>query len=121
MARRTKYELLSHLEHVFEHLLKLQYESSGNELSFRERQWQLHLTEHRNRVNDLLNDSRTLRNLLPELKQKAYERGCKLAGIAIGQRFKESFPAEPPWTDEQILDDDFFPARLTDTSNGHAR
>src|SRR6266849_8589503 len=49
MALRIKHELAGHLEELFAHLLKLQYEPNENERSRRERQWKLHLAEHRNR------------------------------------------------------------------------
>lgn len=119
MALRTKHELAGHLEELFAHLLKLQYEPSENERG-RERQWKLHLAEHRNRVNDLLDDSRVLRNMFEDFKRKAYPRGCQLASIALGERFHGEFPPEPPWTDEQIRDDEFFPIPAG-RSSGHSR
>jgi Domain of unknown function DUF29 len=116
MVLRTKHELLSHLEELFAHLLKLQYEPSENERRHNEMQWKIHLAEHRNRLNDLLDDSRALRNMFEDFKRKAYPRACMRAKLALGERFQDHFPAEPPWTDEQILDDEFFPARLRSRS-----
>ena len=110
MALRTRHELLSHLEELFVHLLKLQYEPSENARRRNERQWKLHLAEHRNRLNDLLDDSRVLRNMFKDFKRKAYPRACKRARLVLGERFHGDFPAEPPWTDEQIRDDEFYPA-----------
>jgi hypothetical protein len=116
MALRTRHELLSHLEELFAHLLKLQYEPGENERRRNERQWKIHLAEHRNRLNDLLDDSRALLNMFEDFKQKAYPRACKRAKLAFGERFQDQFPAEPPWTNEQILDDEFFPARIRSRS-----
>jgi len=118
MALRTRHELLRHLEELFAHLLKLQYEPSASERRRRERQWKLHLTEHRHRINDLLDESRALRNLFEEFKSKAYPRACKLAGIDLGRRYRGTFPADPPWTNAQIPDDNFFPTPVR--SNGHS-
>jgi Domain of unknown function DUF29 len=99
------------LEELFIHLLKLQYEPSENERRRNERQWKIHTAEHRNRLNDLLDDSRALRNMFEDLKRKAYPRACKRARLALGECFRGEFPAEPPWTDLQLLDDEFFPAQ----------
>ena len=112
MALRTRHELLSHLEELYTHLLKLQYEPSENARRRTERQWKIHAAEHRNRLNDILDDSRSLRNMFEDLKQKAYPRACKRARLALGERFHSEFPAEPPWMDLQLLDDEFFSAPL---------
>jgi Domain of unknown function DUF29 len=93
-------------------LLKLQYEPSENYWRRNERQWKIYLAEHRNRLNDLLDDSRVLRNMFEDFKRKAYPRACKQARLALGERFHGEFPAEPPWTDQQIRDDEFLPAPL---------
>ena len=119
IAVRTKHALASHLEHLLMHLLKLTFEPSENERRMRERQWKLDVIEHRNRVNDIPGDSLTLLNMFEDLKAKAYARACKSALVAIGERFKASFPAECPWTLEQIQDDDFFALSDSD-SNGHS-
>ncbi|HJU12339.1 MAG TPA: DUF29 domain-containing protein [Candidatus Binataceae bacterium] len=108
LTLRTRHELLGHLEEVFIHLLKLQYERSDNQRRRNEWQWKVHLAEHRNRINDLLDDSRTLRNMFDDFKRKAYPRACKRAKLAMG--LAGEFPLEPPWTDEKLLDDSFFPA-----------
>jgi len=50
--------------------------------------------------------------MFDDFKRKAYPRACKKAKLAIGERFHGSFPAHPQWTDEQILDDEFFPSQL---------
>jgi Domain of unknown function DUF29 len=42
MALRTRHEPLSHLEELFIHLLKLQYEPSENERRRNEWQWKIH-------------------------------------------------------------------------------
>jgi hypothetical protein len=70
----------------------------------------------RNRLNDLLDDSHALRSMFEDFKRKAYPRACKRAKLAFGERFHGQFPAEPAWTDEQILDDEFFPVRLRSRS-----
>jgi|SRR5208282_1198014 len=120
MAARTRDALTSHLEQLFIHLLKLQYEPSENERRMRSRQWQLDTMEQRNRVNDLLSDSRTLRNVYDAFQSKAYPRARRHVEVLLGARLTEALPMECPWTIAQIQDDDFFPSPASEP-NGHSR
>jgi uncharacterized protein DUF29 len=109
MAARTRDALTSNLEQLFIHLLKLQFEPSENERRLRARQWKLDAMEHRNRVNDLLNDSRTLRNTYDTFQSKAYPRACRHVAVLFGDRLTEPLPDNCPWTLAEIRNDDFFP------------
>jgi len=109
-ARRDRDAVVSDLEVVLSHLLKLAYERRSSERKRRERQWKLDVTEHRNRIQDLLEGSGSLESRFEDLKTKAYSRARKLAGIAIGAHQEPLGPLNCPWTKEQILDDSFFPA-----------
>jgi hypothetical protein len=109
MAARTRDALTSNLEQLFIHLLKLQFEPSENERRLRGRQWKLDAMEHRNRVNDLLSDSRTLRNTYDAFQSKAYPRACHHVAVLFGERLTEPLPKDCPWTLAEIRNDEFFP------------
>src|SRR5216683_2586508 len=69
-----------------------------------------HLAEDRDRVNDLLRDSGTLRAEFETLKIEGYGRARKRAGLAIEPNQAPIGPEQCPWSAEQILNDEFFPA-----------
>jgi hypothetical protein len=121
MALSTERALESALEQLLAHLLKLRYEPSENERRMRERGWKVTVAEHRNRISDILDRSRTFRNKFEEFKIKAYSRARRLAGLdMIGlSNWQTEFPVQCPWSSEEILDDDFF-ALPTAPKNGHS-
>jgi hypothetical protein len=108
-GQRTRDALVSDLEVVFVHMLKLGNESRPNERKRQERRWKIDLAEHRNRVADLLESSGSLRHNFEEFKAKAYQHARKLAGLAIARDQKPIGPKACPWSNDQIFDDDFFP------------
>jgi hypothetical protein len=110
MALSTERALESDLEQLLCHLLKLQYEPNENERRLRGRGWKLSVAEHRNRVSDILARSAVLRNRFAEFKLKAYLRARKLAGLVMENLpdWNLVFPADCPWSDQQIVDDDEF-------------
>jgi hypothetical protein len=101
--------LESDLIDVLHHLLKLGYGTRPGERQRRERQWKLHLTEHRLRTNRLLSGSGTLRAEFKELIADAYKQARRLAGIEIDPDQAPVGPGQCPWSTDQILDEDFFP------------
>jgi hypothetical protein len=102
MGAGVRHALRSDLEIVLQHLLKLQYEPSPNEWRGRARGWKLHAAEHRNRLIDILDDSPSLRNSIPEVIAKAYSRAVEQASIDIG-RPEADFPGDCPWSLQEIL------------------
>jgi hypothetical protein len=74
MSALRRDALRSDLVVVLTHMLTLAYESRPNEVECQERQWKLHLAEHRDRVNDILNSSGTLRATFEAFKIEAYAR-----------------------------------------------
>lgn len=110
MAALRREALQSNLIVVLVHMLKLAYETRPAELEQQERQLKLHLVEHRDRVNDLLRDSGTLRAEFETLRVEAYARARKRAGLAIEPNQAPIGPEQCPWSAEQILNDEFFPA-----------
>jgi hypothetical protein len=71
MAASTRHALVSDLVVVLHHLSKLQYETSANEWRGRSRGWKLHTAEHRGRVIDILEESKSLLNRFDELDRKS--------------------------------------------------
>jgi Domain of unknown function DUF29 len=108
VAARIRLALLSDLEIVIIHLLKLQFETSANEWRGGSRNWKLHAAEHRDRVTDILENEHTLRNKFDEFVDKAYPRARRRAALETG-RSKSHDTDECPWSVAQILDNEFFP------------
>ena len=78
MAVREERELLSQLKRLFVYLLKLQYQSRK-----RSRSWENSVDDARERVEDLLAASPSIRNKTvdsPEFFDKAYARARRQAG-----------------------------------------
>jgi hypothetical protein len=109
MGRRERDALVSNLEIVLSHMLKLAYEVRSTERTRNERQWKLDITEHRNRIQDILERSGSLSVRMDQFVAKAYGRARKMAGIAIAKSQQPIGPLQCPWPQPQILDDDFFP------------
>jgi hypothetical protein len=109
MAALRREALRSDLIIVLVHMLKLAYETRPMQKRWRERQWKLDLVEHRDRINQLLAGSATLRVEFEGLKGDAYTKARKRAGLAIHPQQAPVGPDDCPWTTEQILNEDFFP------------
>ncbi len=107
MAASTRHALVSDLVVVLHHLLKLQYETSPNEWRGRSRGWKLHAAEHRDRVIDFLEESKSLRNRLDEFVRKAYPRARRQAALETGHK-ESRYPDSCPWSNAQILEPKFF-------------
>lgn len=111
MAALRRDALRSELKIVL--VLKLAYETSDVRRRSGERQWKLDLAEHRDRVNDLVSVSGTLRAEFEAFKKQAYDRARKRAGLLLQPNEGPIGSEECPWSTEQILDDDFFPSAPT--------
>ena len=101
-------ELRSRLKIILIHLLKWQYQSAKRSSS-----WRLTLGEQRDQIEDLLEENPSLRPQLPDAMAKAYASACKSAAREMklaGHRSHAIFPAQCPWSLEEILDDDFLPS-----------
>ena len=103
MARREKRGLRSHLSVVLLHLLKWHYQPER-----RTRSWLGSIAEHRNRIQDALQDSPSLKTYLEEFCVKAYRNAVKVAIAETGLP-ADKFPKDCPYAIAQILDDEFLP------------
>ena len=108
MAKSEKRELLNRLAILLMHLLKWQYQAPK-----RTRSWRNTILTQRMDIADLLEDSPSLKPLVTEKIQGAYEKAKLKAedetGIDRGR-----FPQECPYTLEQSLSPEFFPGDGSD-------
>ena len=104
MGRSDKREIDSRLEVLLAHLLKWQIQ-----VRLRSAGWRATIGEQRRRIAKLLRESPSLRPLISQLIPEAYaearERAAQETGLADA-----TFPAECPFTADQILAEDFLPA-----------
>lgn len=103
MARSDVRALGSHLAVVMLHLLKWEHQpghrSSG---------WRGSIYNGRTAVRDLLEDSPSLRNRLPELVARQYPRARYNAANETGLP-ESTFPDTCPYTIDQLLSTDYWP------------
>ncbi len=103
MGASERRELINRLAVLIMHLLKWQYQSG-----LRSRSWKLTIVEQRREIQELLEDS-------PSLKSKLYEKFALAYSKAILKTEKETnlprktFPQNCPYTLEQTLDEQFYP------------
>jgi hypothetical protein len=103
LARSDRRALRSFLQHALEHMLELAYWETERESN--QRQWLDHLNNARDGITNIIEDSPSLRNYLPEVLNAAYERARARAENRMGRQL----PEELPWSLEQIRDDTFYP------------
>ena len=103
MGRNAENELLSRLEVLLIHLLKWRFQPAR-----RGRSWLLSIVEQRRKIERRLKKSPSLKHRLPEILVDAYGDALLSAERETGLD-ASVFPAESPWTFEQIMDPDFLP------------
>jgi hypothetical protein len=103
LGRSERRELKSRLEVLLQHLLKWQYQSN-----LRSGSWRNTIDEQRNRIEDLLQESPSLKPYLEEVLAECYRRGCKAATNETELPLN-TFPAKCPYPITQVLDTDFLP------------
>lgn len=103
MGRRDRQELVSRLKILLAHLLEWQYQSAHRCSS-----WRGSILEQRLRIRDLLQDSPSLKSLLPASAIAAYADGAKLASKETGLPLAQ-FPEALPYAVDLLLEDDWLP------------
>lgn len=106
MGRSQKRELRSRLLLIIEHLLKLMYWE--DEKTQNARGWRTTVVEQRTQLELLLEDSPSLRPVVADIFPEAYSK-AKRQAIQKYRMVVDIFPAEAPFTPEQVLDPDFLP------------
>lgn len=103
MGQRERRELTSRLIVLIMHLLKWQFEPEN-----RSKSWTNTIRHQRTEIELLLEDSPSLRRELSERATMAYPRALSAASEETGLS-ATLFPAENPYTAEQILNETFLP------------
>ena len=107
LAKSERRELRSRLRQVLVHLLKCQFQSGGRSLS-----WEGTLASQSAEIAGLFHDSPSLDRELPEIVEQAYNLALRVAGKEMRlkrDQWQSLFPAQCPWSAEQILNEDFYP------------
>ena len=106
LGKSDRRELKSRFEVLLQHLLKWQYQSN-----LRSNSWRNTIDEQRNRIEDLLQDSPSLKPYLEEVLAECYRRGRKAASNETELPL-DTFPVDCPYTIAQILDAEFLPEAI---------
>ena len=107
IGKAEKRELVSRLKVLLLHLLKWRFQPTMRGTS-----WRLTVKEQRREVADHLGDNPSLRATLSESLRAAYRLACIIASRETGLA-EETFPADCPWSFEQMMADDFWPDEAT--------
>lgn len=103
MGRSEQRGLESHLQVLFQHLLKWKYQPARRGTS-----WLLSIKEQRKLTQKRLRSNPSLKSKLPEILNDAYE--VSILSTARETGIEETvFPKQCPWTFEQVISDEFFP------------
>jgi hypothetical protein len=103
MGARERRELANRLTVLLTHLLKWQFQPSGQGAS-----WALTIRVQRMDIADLLNDEPGLTPEIPQAFEKAYRKARLLAAKETGME-EATFPKQSPYTIEQTMADDYLP------------
>lgn len=103
MGASDRRELMSRLTVLLSHLLKWQYQPERRGTS-----WRLTIAEQRRSIERLLEDSPSLRQRIPEFLDSEYA-DARDSAMYETQLSKSVFPAQCPYTPEQVMAKDFWP------------
>ncbi len=103
MGKSERRERDSRLTQLILHLLKWRYQPERRSAS-----WKATITVQRIEILDLLDDSPSLRRSLQEAVAKAYGNAVSIGSTETSLP-PDRFPAECPFTPDQILNRDFLP------------
>jgi hypothetical protein len=103
MGRSDRRALDSHLVVLLMHLLKWQIQ-----VLHRSPGWAGTIREQRERIEDLLQESPSLRQHIAQIRPPLYSRARRAAANETGLALK-SFPQACPFTPEQVLSEEFLP------------
>jgi hypothetical protein len=101
LGKSEKRAISSNLIIVILHLLKWRYQPEK-----RSNSWKSSIREHRRRIQELLTDSPSLKNYLPEILAHCYLAAKKQASDETGLSVV-AFPDESPFSLTECLDENF--------------
>lgn len=105
LGKRDRRGLRSRLEILVMHLLKWCYPPERRQ---RGNSWSSAIWEQRGRIEQILEDSPSLRRLVPDMIAQDYQRVRQRTSDETGLP-RETFPESCPWTAEEVLDVTFWP------------
>lgn len=103
MGRSDKREIYNRLRVLLMHLLKWKYQPQK-----RSQSWEFTIDEQRDQIKLVLKDSPSLKPYFQENLADCYQDAIRKAVKETGLD-KNVFPLQCPFTQEQILDVDYFP------------
>jgi hypothetical protein len=103
MGRSEKRAIESNLVVLLTHLLKYRLQPDQRSSS-----WRGSIVEHRRRMRKLIKESPSLLAIARGMFSECYADSCEQAAAESGLS-PDSFPAEPPFSLEQILDPKYLP------------
>ncbi len=106
MGRSDRRDAESLLTRLFEHLLKLSYWELERE--YNQRGWKVEIRNFRLQINNLLEDSPSLKSYLEKIFEKSYNNARKMLIDATGLD-ATNFPTSAIATLNEALDEDWFP------------
>ena len=106
LGRGDKYEIVHRLEVLLTHLLKWEFQPAK-----RSNSWRATISEQRYRIDNLLQESPSLKSHPGQSLRRAYILGLNDAITQTGLP-ESAFPETCPYSIEQILDPDFLPGGL---------
>ena len=104
LGRRDRRELRNRLSVLIAHLLKWQYQPERRERST----WMSTIREQRKQITYVLEDSPSLKRQVGEVWSEVYRDAADKAREQM-KAAKHSLPKICPYTQDQVLDPDFFP------------
>jgi hypothetical protein len=104
LGSEKRHKVESLLEQIIRHLLLLEYWNNEKERNYRH--WCAEVISFRSQLNDRMTIN--FHNYLNENLSIIYKKARKYVSIKSGL---ETFPAECPYTLEQLLDEDWFPKK----------
>ena len=111
MGRSNYRELESRLIVLVAHLLKWEYQWNQLQSQWKEfegKSWRNTIIEQRIQLSGLLEERPSLQNFFLERLKRAYPQAIKLI-IKETDLLSTEFPAECPYSIDQLLDEDFLP------------
>lgn len=106
LGRRERNAIESRLEALVLHLLKWCYQPERRQ---RGHSWEDTIREQRRRISRLLQQNTSLRHTVPLVLADSYAYVRRRASLQTRLPLA-TFPDVCPWTPEQVLDSDFWPA-----------
>lgn len=103
MGGSDRRALTSHLIVLLAHLLKWRFQPEHRRSS-----WRGSIVEQRVQIEALTESAPSLARMVPELAVHAYPKALKIATKETGIGL-DRLPSIPPFSVEQLLDEDYFP------------